>query len=327
MQKFFVPLNRDPQIRIACSFFPPPERSSPRDTLIVFLNGIDSTRSHWCPTIDSLLKPRRRPYSTPFLAYDRPGQGTTIGRNQDVVGRPQGHGRDCLEAAHDLRELIEKIGESRLGINREDIDNLGIVFVAASIGVTISRLYAAEYSRTVTGFLFLDPALANSHIVSVYPDPYALDFRSEDLLGGITVQDLDAARKRLGRVYHPDVVNNEGLWTGNLPDLLPFCDAPLLLGPGPGTPYVTVVQHDPAVNARQLVKLLGIPKRVSEVYGEPAYTEYSEGLTRLAKPHIRKELIFAKGSGHLIYKDDPRLVASELRGLLDKLSRDEGTRI
>ncbi|KAG4442406.1 hypothetical protein IFR05_002108 [Cadophora sp. M221] len=327
MEKFFVPLNRDPQIRIACSFFPPPERPSPRDTLIVFLNGLDSPKSHWCPAIDSLLKPRRRPYSTPFLAYDRPGQATTIGRNQDVPGRPQGHGRDCLEAARDLRELIEKVGETRLGIRREDIDNLGIVFVAASIGVAIARLYAAEHPRTVTGYLFLDSTLANSDSISVYPDPQAPGFREEELLNGVTSQDLNTARNKLGVVYHPDSPNKEGLWRGNLPDLLPYSDAPQLVGPGPRTPYVTVIQHDPTVNARQWVKLLGIPKNVSEVYGEPVWTEYSEGLTRLTKPQIRKGLVFAKGSGHLIHRDDPRLVASELRGLLDKLSRDEGSRI
>ncbi|CZT07260.1 hypothetical protein WAI453_012968 [Rhynchosporium graminicola] len=327
MEKFLVSLDRDPRIRLACSFFSPPERSSPRDTLIVFLNGIDSSKSQWSPAIDSLLKPRRRPYSTPFLAYDRPGQGNTLSRNEDVTARLQGHGRDCLEAAHDLRELIKKVGKSRLGIDRDNIDSLGIVLVAASIGVAIARLYAAEYPETVTGCLFLNSVLASSNIVSVFPDPDAPDFRPEDLTNGITPQDLEIGRKRLGRVYHLDAPNTEGLWRGNLGILLPFSDAPPLLGPGPRTPYITVVQHDPVVNTRQMNKLLGIPKRVLDVYGEPAYTEYCEGLTRLTHPQIRKELVFAKGSGHRVYKDDPRLVASELRGILDNLSRDEGSRI
>ncbi|KAG4421183.1 hypothetical protein IFR04_005703 [Cadophora malorum] len=327
MEKFFVPLQRDPQIRISCSFFPPPERPSPRDTLIVFLNGIDHPKSSWCPTIDALLKPRRRPYSTPFLAYDRPGQGTTIGKNQDNPGRPQGHARDCLDAAHDLRELIEYVGKTRLGIGREDIDSLGIVFVASSIGVAIARLYAAEHPRTATGYLFLDSTLASSDTISIYPDPHAPGFREEDLVNGITAHDLEIGRSRLGRVYSPESANKEGLWRGNLPELLPYSDGPQLVGPGPRTPYVTVIQHDPVVNIRQWTKLLGIPKNVSEVYGEPFWKEYHEGLTRLTKPQIRTGLIVAKGCGHLIHKDDPRLVAGEIRGLLDKLSRDEGSRI
>ena len=72
---------------------------------------------------------------------------------------------------------------------------------------------------------------------------------------------------------------------------------------------------------------MGIPKSVSMTYAEPIWNEYCEGLTRLTKPQLRKGLVVAKGCGHLIHKDDPNLVASELRGLLDKLSRDEGSRI
>lgn len=255
MEKFFLPLTRDPQIRISCSYFLPPERPCPRETLIVFLNGVDNPKELWSQTIAALLKPRRRPNSTPILTYDRPGQGATIGRNADAPGRPKDHGRDCLDAAYDLRDMIEKVGAMRLGIKATDIDSLGIVFVAASIGVAIARLYAAEYPKTVTAYLFMDSTLSNSDAVSSYPDPRAPDFAESDLPHGITAADLELARQAMRLYYHPEALNKEGLWRGNLPELLPYSDSPLLVGPGPKTPYLTVMQHDMEVIAVQWKKV------------------------------------------------------------------------
>ncbi len=72
---------------------------------------------------------------------------------------------------------------------------------------------------------------------------------------------------------------------------------------------------------------MGIHKRVSEEYGEPSWSKYHEELARLTKPHLSKGPLIAKNCGHIIHKDNPRLVADEVRELLDKLSRDEGSRI
>jgi pimeloyl-ACP methyl ester carboxylesterase len=111
-----------------------------------------------------------------MLLYDRVGQATSIGRNLDAPGRPKGHGRDCLDAAHDLREVITHVGETRLGISRREIDNLEIILVASSMSCAIARLYATEYPRTVTALLLLDSTLANSDTVCVFPDPESAEF-------------------------------------------------------------------------------------------------------------------------------------------------------
>lgn len=166
-----------------------------------------------------------------------------------------GHGRDCLDATYDLREVIEKVGSTRLGVDKKNIDTLGIVLVAASIGVAIARIYMAEYPETVTACLFMDSTIANSDTVSIFPDPYAPGFQELELPGGITAALLEEARKGIGRVFHHEALNKEGLWRGTLPDLLPYSDEPQLVGPGPRAPYLTVIQHDPVVFTEQWGKV------------------------------------------------------------------------
>jgi pimeloyl-ACP methyl ester carboxylesterase len=132
----------------------------------------------------------------------------------------------------------------RLGIHKSAIDEVRIIFVASSIGCAIARLYASEYPRTVSALLLLDSIIANSDAVSLLPDPQSPGFSEGGLPEGITVELLYDARQKVGRYYHPNTPNKEGLWWGNLPTLLPHSDTPQLRGPNTRTPYVTVMEHD-----------------------------------------------------------------------------------
>ena len=254
MEKFFIQLKRDPTVRLSCTYFGEAKRFSPKDTLIVFINGIDSPQSLFHPVIKILSKIHRAPSLPPMLTYDRPGQGLST-RNQDIVqGRPNGHGRGCLDAAHDLKDLITQVAGSHLGVLNGDINNVRIVLVGDSVGCAIARLYAQEYQRTVIGLLLLDSSIANSDIVSIFPDPKSPGFLEKDLPRGVTAELCEDARKKF-RLWDPNSPSREGLWRGNLPDLLPLADAPKLEGPRLGTPCVTVVKHDPEVLIGQVCQV------------------------------------------------------------------------
>ena len=333
-------------MRLSCTLFGGSKPSSPRDTLIVGVNGIDSPQSLFYPTANVLLKSSRASNFPLMLTYDRPGQGTTTDLNADVPGRPKRHARDCLDAAHDLRDLVTQVGCSRLGFQRDNINNLRIVIVGDSVGCAIARLYAQEYPKTVTALLLLDSTLANSDTVSVFPDPNSSGFSEKDLPPGITAELCEDSRRKIGRGFDTKAPNREGLWRGNLPELLPFSDAPKLQGPRPGTPYVTVVEHDNKVFPEACYKVrfdflilrsaflalitfqaLRLATIMTETYFDPAWHLYNEGLAKITEPPLSKGPIVAKGCGHLIVKDDPQLVADELTELLDKLSLDEASRI
>jgi pimeloyl-ACP methyl ester carboxylesterase len=252
METFFVKLVREPSVQLCYSFLPS-LNTSPRGSLIVFLNGINIPHTAWYAVATTLKK--ENPTCPPMLLYDRVGQAASIGHNLDVPGRPKGHGRDCLNAAHDLREVITHVGETRLGISRREIDNLDIILVASSVSCAIARLYATEYPRTVTVLLLLDSTLANSDTVSVFPDPESAEFSPVNLPPGVTRELCVDTRKKIFPIYGSESPNPEGLWRGNLPDLLPYAELPKLEGPKPGLPYVTVVAHDPEIFPSQVKKV------------------------------------------------------------------------
>jgi len=243
MEKIFVPLTRDNTIQLSCTMYIPPGRSLPHETLIVYVTGIDNPGSIWYPTVDALLELDGSGNLPPMLVYDRVGQGNSIGKNADVPGRPKRHGRDCLEAAHDIRDVITQIGQ-RLGIHKKDIDDLRIFFVASSIGAAICRLYAGSYPKTVSALIIIDSTLANSDTVSIFPDPQAPGFEERSLPHGVTSQLCQDARRIIGILYKPTSPNKEGLWRGNLPGLLPHSDKPKIVGPSVRTPYITVIEHN-----------------------------------------------------------------------------------
>ncbi|TVY50915.1 hypothetical protein LCER1_G008412 [Lachnellula cervina] len=324
MDKFFVKLNRDPSLQLSCSFIPS-SKSSPPKSLIVFLNGINTPHKLWYPVAQLLRKDIET--CPPMLMYDRIGQQASIGRNRDIPGRPRGHGRDCLDAAHDLREVITYAGEKHLGISSTHVDTLRIIIVASSVSCAIARLYAAEFPRTVTAMVFLDSTLANSDTISVFPDPDSPRFSPESLPAGVTSELCTDARKKIALVYGSESKNAEGLWRGTLPGLLPHSDLPKLQGPEPGTPYVTVIEHDPDVFPMQVQQMVGLAQVMTRTYFDPAWHHYHEGLAQITSPELSKGPIIAKGCGHLIQRDNPQLVATEVSEVIKKLGHDKQSRL
>ena len=62
---------------------------------------------------------------------------------------------------------------------------------------------------------------------------------------------------------------------------------------------------------------------MTRLYFDTCWHEYNLGLAKLTKPHLSKGPFEAKGSGHIIHMDDPKLVARELVEILDKLTLRE----
>ncbi|KAE8454180.1 hypothetical protein EG329_005105 [Mollisiaceae sp. DMI_Dod_QoI] len=311
MEKFFVPLTRDNSIQLSCTMVTSLGRSLPRETLIVYVTGIDNPGAIWFPTVHALLDLDTSENLPPMLIYDRVGQGNSIGKNADVPGRPKRHGRDCLEAAHDIRDVVTQIGQ-RLGIRPKDIDDLRIFFVASSIGAAICRLYAGSYPKTVSALIIIDSTLANFDTVSIFPDSQAPGFEERSLPSGITSQLCQDARRIIGAHYKSTSPNKEGLWRGNLPALLPHSDEPKIVGPSVRTPYITVIEHDRQKFVSDYWKLAKLPEIMTQVYFEPQWHEYHKGLARLTKQHLSKGPISKKGTGHLVHKDNPQFVAEEI---------------
>jgi len=242
-------LDNKPGARIHYTYYPasksPTNHPNPfSQTLIVFLNGLMSTRTSWDPTIQSFLEKRivgGLPYPA-IVSYDRYGQGQSD-RDPDDRDPPPSHGHDVLSAVKALKQFT-------LQIWRDHNDPLKpthypcLIFVCNSIGCAIARLFTQSYPGTVSGLLFLDSIMANSDQQSFWPDPDAPDFNPLALPGGVTQDEVRETRQKYASLFGPDVPNMEGLSRRNLADLLPQSDAPRLEGYLGTGPYLTVVGHD-----------------------------------------------------------------------------------
>ncbi|KUJ13241.1 uncharacterized protein LY89DRAFT_753800 [Mollisia scopiformis] len=324
MENFFVKLGRVPTVQLSCTFSPGSKQPG-QEPLIVFLNGINIPQVAWFPVATILKKGLLE--CPPMLMYDRVGQGASVGRNPEAPGRPKGHGRDCLDAAHDLREVITFIKETCIGTSYIHVDSLRIVIVASSVACAIARLYAAEFPGTVVAMVLLDSTLANSDTVSLFPDPESPGFSASDLPAGVSPDLCADARKKIFPIYGSESRNPEGIWRGTLPTLLPHPDSPTLPRSKSGMPFVTVVEHDPEIFPLQVKKTVGLPTIMTKTYFDPAWHQYHIGLAQITSPEMSKGPIIAAGCGHLIQRDNPKLVASEIVEILGKLGQDTQSRL
>ncbi|KAJ5203603.1 alpha/beta-hydrolase [Penicillium cinerascens] len=272
----FLALTIKPSVQLSYSFQAPGTTTTP--VLVLFLNALRNGRS--LPA---------------FLTYDRFGQGQTTERDpQDAGAEDPTHGHDCIASVQDLRQLLIQVTGEKLGV---DVDSVSLVLVGNSIGCALARLYAQEYSGTVTALLLLDSVLANSDFISVFPDPDAPEF-DPATIHPIPVEAILAVRAGTRRVFHPDVGSKEGLSRRNLRELLPASDGPLLRGPNGHGPYVTIVGHDFDAFAEESAKM---------------------GLAKITEPEFSKGPILAPNAGHFVQKDNPRFVAQELNEMLEKI--------
>ena len=67
---------------------------------------------------------------------------------------------------------------------------------------------------------------------------------------------------------------------------------------------------------------MGTPIPLSMRYANPPWHEYNCGLARLTDPKLSRGPFQAKGCGHFIQRDDPKLVVKETLDLVDKAKID-----
>ncbi|KAF2819331.1 hypothetical protein CC86DRAFT_144685 [Ophiobolus disseminans] len=319
-----IGLDHKPGAKIHYTYYPASSRKGVTNpfsqTMIVYLNGLMSTRTSWDKSIQSFLEKRivgRLPYPG-LLSYDRYGQGNSDRDPHDKEPQPC-HGHDAVSAVQDLKQLILQIWREHLDIAHPTHFPC-LIFVANSIGCALARLFTQHYPGTVSGLLFLDSIMANSDQQSIWPDPDAADFSEHTLPEGVSVEELRDTRQKYKEIFHPDVPNMEGLSRKNLAKLLPHDDAPRLEGYLGKGPYLTVVGHDWETFAEQSFSgTLHIPKLLTMTYANPAWRRYNEGLTRITDEGRCIGPIVAVDCGHFIQSDGPGFVSDELVSLLDRV--------
>ena len=309
--------------------------------LLVFLNGLASTRDIWYEAIDKLVQnwdhgvdgdTEERPA---LLAYNRYGQGNEA---RDPYDETHEFGHDLREVVRDLQVLVTEIWKlkkpspsptSWLSNSTGDGDGPGsgpkLIFVANSIGCVIGRYFEQTYPGTTSALLFLDSNIANSDQISLFPDPDAPNFDLHDLPVDVTVDDLRRVREGYRDMFGPDVRNHENFDRRNVAELLPYADRPALRGTGmkDGSddenwcgPWITVVGHDPQKFAEDSAESsLECPVSLTNKYVNPAWEEYNKGLMELTTIYKQKYHI-ANGCGHFIQKDDPEQVANLIQDLV-----------
>ncbi|KAI1656716.1 alpha/beta-hydrolase [Daldinia decipiens] len=300
--------------------------------LVVYLNGLIAPQSGWRATIQHLQrrwnKGSRSTNHPPLLTYDRYGQGESA---RDPADDQHGGSHDMCEVVADLHVLAQEIWRAKI---RKDISNGDgavqvpkLIFVANSIGCVIGRFYAKTYPGSTAALLFLDSNIANSDLVSLFPDPDAPGFNPAILPPDSTVADLRRTRAGYAAHFQPSAPNPEHLDRRNIASLLPLSDAPPLQGPDekPG-PWITVVGHDWETFAEEGLRgSMNVPKGLTNAYMNPPWADYNGGLARLTSADRARGPLIATGCGHFIQKDDPALVAGLTDDLLQKIEAGGAT--
>lgn len=312
-----IALTTKPSAKICYRFYPSVLSEGLKPVLIVFLNGLGLPQEAWGPTIDRLSELRQSAIIPAILTYDRFGQGLTTDRDPaDAGAADPTKAHDAVAVIQDLRQLIAQIASDKLGVS--DIQEIDLIFVANSIGCSLGRLFAQEYPGLVVGLLLLDSYIANSDIISAYPDPDAADFDPSSLPPGVTADDIRRTREGMAKVFHPSVGNKEGFNRENFATLLPESDKPVLEGPSGRSPFVTVVGHDWATFAAEGTKM-GVPEAVTNAYLNPYWSNYNKGLAEITDSNKSRGPIQAPNAGHFIQRDNPDFVAQELDSLISKV--------
>lgn len=251
-EKGFIYLRTKPTARLNYSFVPPlTKRLKQPLSLLVFLSGVDSKCTAWHYTIVKLreiAKDQNFPLP-PMLLYDRYGAGSSD-RDPADASRPHNERHDVKEAMFDLQQLIGQIAEQKLDCDEDHPNQLHVIFVGHSMGCCIARLYAAEFPGSVEALLLIDSAISNKAFGDLIPDPdNPTTFSKHTLPADITPEMCrETIRKIRGSPFDfKGGRNSEGIRWDNLPQHLPFSDAPRLRGPMKGLPLVTVICGEPVL--------------------------------------------------------------------------------
>ncbi|EQC27449.1 hypothetical protein SDRG_14773 [Saprolegnia diclina VS20] len=290
--------------------------------LVVFLNGLGLPQDSWFPVADAipaLLAQRALPVASQVLlmSYDRYGQGRTTDKDPaDATAPDPSHGHDALDVVADLNELLYVVAQL-LALPGGQLPPL--VFVANSIGCAVARLYAQVYPRRVHALVLADSIIANSHYGLIIPDPDKESIPDEM---HVTPEMLRRARAALNARFHPDVGNAEGFSRKNLKELLPHANAPKLLATPTIGPYVTVLEHDPAVFLQESIAMPEVSPEIVEQFTHPFWHAYNNGLVEITNAERRRGPVVVHGAGHFIHAMQPLVVATETVNLVVKVLLD-----
>ncbi|KAK6608964.1 hypothetical protein H4I96_02895 [Botrytis cinerea] len=296
----FLTIPSKPHAQISYTFFPHASSSTLlesdvplRHNLVVFVNGLGLPASSWEPCISVLQSHVKN--TPPLLTFDRYGQGLTTAR--DPLDDGNGYGHDFMDAANDLHEIILVIASTKLGLEKTDVENgrLGVIFVAASIGVPITRLYVQSRRFICAALIALDSNIANVNYSDFLPDPSSPTFDPSTVVApDCSLPQYIGARTQL--------IN------------------PKLIGVGGKGPWLTVVGHDPVTFADVSLERMGTPKSMSMRFTNPYWAKYNASLVSITDEDRCEGVKIASGCGHLMQIDDPNFVAEEIKVILEKLS-------
>ena len=259
-----VALPSKPQAQIAYDLSDLDAAEDQDSTLVVFLNGLGLPAASWKPVI-SMVQASDRPNKPQMLTYDRFGQGATTARDplDEERGKEPGYGHDFEDATKDLHELLQAVVPQGPKPRR-------LVFVAASIGVHLARLYAQRYPKHVAGLLILDSNVGNEEFSDIWPNAQAPGFDPKDVVADdCTLEQYLEASAKVPKMFNSDVKSPEGLDRRNVKKLLPEPGAPKLVGPDGKGPWLTVVGHDPEAFADECLKMMKIPRSLSTRFSNP----------------------------------------------------------
>lgn len=261
----FIALPSKPQAQIAYDISAVDGAEDQKSPLVVFINGLGLPASSWKPVI-SLVQASNGLNKPQMLTYDRFGQGATTARDplDEQPGKEAGYGHDFLDATKDLHELLQAVAPPGARPSRR------LVFVAASIGAHLARLYAQQHPGQVAGLLILDSNIGNREMSDLWPDAQAPGFDPRDVVADdCTLEQYLEASPKLPKIFNSDVKNSEGLDRRNVKKLLPESGAPRLVGPGGRGLFLTVVGHDPDAFADESLKMMRIPRSLSLRFTNP----------------------------------------------------------
>ncbi|KAI0176084.1 alpha/beta-hydrolase [Hypoxylon sp. FL1284] len=292
--------------------------------LLVFLNGLVLTQNGWRETVE-FLQLRWAESSNPsrpaLLTYDRYGQAQSA---PDPADELRGGTHDIHEVVRDLHVLVRAVWAAK------HRDGSGaapprLILVCNSIGCVVARLYAEAHPGAVEALLLLDSNMANSDMVSVFPDPDAAGFDPAVLPRGASADDLRRARSAYRAYFHPSVPNPEHLDRRTVAPALPRADGPVLRGPREGTgPWVMVVGHDWDTFAEEGWRgSLRVPKSLTNAFMNPAWARYNEGLVCITDEDRARGPLIARACGHFIQRDDPAFVAELTEHLVKRVEADQ----
>ncbi|KAI1125083.1 Alpha/beta hydrolase fold-1 [Nemania abortiva] len=309
-----VNLPSKPDAPVAYELFPGDTSST---LLVVCLNGLGLPQGSWKPTIELIQQSSLSPKPW-ILTYDRYGQGASQRDPRENSGdKDPGYAHTVDDVTEDLYELIQTVSPDRYS---------RLVLVNNSIGAHVARRYADKYPTIVEGILFLDSNPGNADYAEIWPNPNDPSFDLKTMVPANTPLDVyEAAYTKMTTTFAASAKNPEGFDRRDIKNLLPDPSNPKLKGSKTSDkgPWITVVGHELEQFSKEEWAMLKVPIGMADMYTQPMWQKYNEGLCQLTDPDRAEGPLIAPNSGHFIHKDNPQFVAQQLEDLIQKVESSQ----